>query len=212
MALITISRMYGSGGSEVAERVARALDWQLVDNDFVDAVAQKLGVSREEVEEREERVPSLAQRLADSLALGAPEVLAASTATLPPSEERILAVTERVIDELVARGSSVLVGRGAQCVLAERTDVLHVFCYAPPPALIERAAKRLGVPPREAERVVGEINRQREQYVKRHWNRAWLSPANYHLLLNTAWLGVDGAADVVVRTARAMFGTSTEAP
>ena len=32
MPFVTISRLYGSGGSEVAERVARALGWALFDN------------------------------------------------------------------------------------------------------------------------------------------------------------------------------------
>ena len=34
---VTISRQYGSGGSEIAERVARALGWQLYDNAVVDS-------------------------------------------------------------------------------------------------------------------------------------------------------------------------------
>ena len=44
MPLITVSRQYGSGGSEVAERVARALDWHLYDNAVVDEVARRLGI------------------------------------------------------------------------------------------------------------------------------------------------------------------------
>jgi hypothetical protein len=50
------------------------------------------------------------------------------------------------------------------------------------------------------------MNKQREQYVKRHWNRRWLAPENYHLWLNTGWLGIEGAADVVIDVARRRFG------
>ena len=67
--IITISRMFGSGGSDVAARVARQLGWSLLDNAVVDEVAERLGVSRSEVESLEERVPSLAERIASSLAL-----------------------------------------------------------------------------------------------------------------------------------------------
>ena len=35
MPIVTISRQYGSGGSEVAERVATALGWHLYDNDML---------------------------------------------------------------------------------------------------------------------------------------------------------------------------------
>jgi hypothetical protein len=45
MPIITISREYGSGGSEVAARVASALGWHLYDNDVVEQVAARLGVS-----------------------------------------------------------------------------------------------------------------------------------------------------------------------
>jgi cytidylate kinase len=207
MAIVTISRMFGSGGSEVAARVAAELGWQLLDNDFVDAVAERLGITPAEVEEREERVPTLVQRLAASLALSAPEILPGpATATLPPSEERLVEVTERIIEEAVAHGNAVLVGRGAQSVLATRTDVIHVFCYAPRPALIARAAKRLGIPEKEAAHVVEDRNRQREQYVRKYWKRPWAAFENYHLCLNTEWLGIDGAAEIVVRLARERFG------
>ena len=206
MALITVSRMYGSGGSEVAERIAHALGWQLLDNAFVDEVAARLGTPAAEIEAREERVPSLAQRLAATLALGAPEILPGpADAALPPSEERLIEVTERIIMEAASRGHSVLVGRGAQSVLASRQDVIHVFCYAPRPALVARAARRLAVSEKEAEKVVDDTNRQREQYVRTYWKRSWRAYENYHLCLNTDWLGVDGAASIVVRLAREKF-------
>ena len=207
MALITISRLYGSGGSEVAERVARALGWSLLDNAFVEAVAERLGVAPEEVSAREERVPSLVERLGEAMALGSPEMLPASAeAILPPTEDRILDVTRRVIEEAVARGPVVLVGRGAQSFLAARADALHVFCYAPPEALARRAARRLNVAVEHARKVVEETNRNREQYVHKYWKRSWRAHENYHVCVNTEWLGLDGAAALVVALARERFG------
>ena len=49
MPVITISRMYGSDGSEVAERVAQTLGWSLFDNAMVDAIAERSGLTRAEV-------------------------------------------------------------------------------------------------------------------------------------------------------------------
>ena len=207
MPLITISRQYGSGGSEVAERVATALGWHLYDNAVVDEVARRLGMSTEEVSAREERVPSLPERIASAMALGVPEVMptVADLAT-QPSEERIVEMTKRVIEEAVQAGPAVLVGRGAQCMLAARADALHVFCYAPPDALASYVVTNLGVSPRGRTRIVAENNHQREQYVKRHWKRNWRDVANYHLCVNTAWLGLDGAAELIVQLARERFG------
>ena len=207
MPIVTISRQYGSGGSEVAERVAKALGWHLYDNAMVDEVARRLGMSTEEVSAREERVPSLPERIATAMARGVPEVMptVADLAT-EPSEERIVEVTKRVIEEAVHAGPAVLVGRGAQCMLAARADALHVFCYAPPDALVSYVITNLGVAPGDARRTVDAKNHEREQYVKRYWKRNWRDLTNYHLCVNTAWLGLDGAAEVIVQLARERFG------
>ena len=207
MPIITVSRQYGSGGSEVAERVARALEWHLYDNDVVDEVARRLGMSSEEVSAREERVPSLPERIASAMALGMPEVMpTVADLAMQPSDDRILVMTQRVMEEAVLAGPAVLVGRGAQCMLATRTDALHVYCYAPLDALVSYAITNLGVPRNDAYRVVEENNHQREQFVKRHWKRNWRDVANYHLCVNTAWLGLDGAAELIVQLAHERFG------
>ena len=209
MPVITISRMYGSGGSEVAQRVAAALGWSLLDNDIVDAIAERSGLTRAEVTAQDERVPSLVERLASALSLGSPEMLPpVPTGPVETTEERIIAVTQRVIEEAVQAGPSVFVGRGAQCLLAEREDALHVFCYAPKAALRKYAMDTFRVSQDEADKMVAEQNKQREQYVRRHWNRNWLAHENYHLCVNTAWLGIDGAAALIVDTARKQFGAA----
>jgi cytidylate kinase len=207
MPLITVSRQFGSGGSEVAERVARALDWHLYDNAVVAEVARRLGMQPAEVSAREERVPSLPERMASAMALGMPEVMpTVADLAMQPSEERIVEMTRRVMEEAVQAGPAVLVGRGAQCMLASRADALHVYCYAPPAALVSYAVTNLGIAREDAARVVAETNHNREQYVKRHWKRDWRDFANYHLCVNTAWLGLDGAAELIVQLARERFG------
>ena len=210
MPVITISRMYGSGGSEVAQRVAEALGWSLFDNDMVDAIAERSGLTRAEVSAQDERVPSMVERLAAALSLGSPEMLPpVPTGPMETTEERIVAVTRRVIEEAVQTGPAVFVGRGAQCLLAEREDALHVFCYAPRIALRKYAVDTFKVGPDEADKMINDQNKQREQYVRRHWNRNWLAQENYHLCVNTAWLGLDEAARLVVDAARSQFGMET---
>lgn len=205
--IITISRMFGSGGSDVAARVARRLGWSLLDNAVVDEVAERLGVSRSEVESLEERVPSLAERIASSLALSAPELAVPvdDAPMMQTAETRIVGVTQRVMQEAVQGGNAVLVGRGAQALLAERQDALHVFCYAPKRFLVEYAIAHRGINPANAEHEVDKRNKQREQYVRRHFSRDWRSFDNYHLCVDTGRLGIETAADVVIYAARERF-------
>ena len=209
MAIVTISRLYGSGGSEVAAIVAKELGWSLLDNAVVDEVAARLGVTRAEVARREEKTPTLAQRVVEAISLGSQDWLSPLSAQKrEPTDEQLVKVTQRIVEEAIARGPLVLVGRGAQAMLAERTDALHVFTYAPRNALIARSMARDGLNQHDAAKLVDDTNSRREQWVRQHWNRAWRDHANYHLAVNTEWLGIAGAADLIVYAARKRF-TST---
>jgi len=48
-------------------------------------------------------------------------------------------------------------------------------------------------------------NKHREQYVRRHWNRNWLAPENYHLCIDTGWLGIEDASDLLLQITRQRF-------
>jgi cytidylate kinase len=207
LSVITVSRLYGSGGSEVAARVAEELGWSLLDNAVLDQVGARLGITPAQVAAREERVPSLVQRIADALALSSQEWITPMTASpRKPTDEQLIDVTRHVVEEAIAAGPLVIVGRGAQAMLAERADALHVFCYAPRAALIARSMERDRVGPEEAAGIVDETNAHREAWVARHWNRAWREHENYHLAVNTDWLGIIGASEVIVFAARERFG------
>src|SRR5437773_1962623 len=87
--VITITRQYASGGSEVARLVAVGLDWTVIDNEFVDQVAQRAGLPAEEVAQREERAPGLLERLARTLGVD------------PASAEQVVDETDRQRDQYV---------------------------------------------------------------------------------------------------------------
>lgn len=203
MPVITISRLFGSGGSEVAAAVAERLGWGLLDNALVERVAVGLHTTPAHVQAIEERAPSFAERIANTFAYSSQEMLSAPLgAPLPPTEERILEVTHRVIDEAVSRGPVVLVGRGAQAWLATREDAVHVLCVASRPSCVARVMAREHMSTADAERLIDDTNRQRHDFVKRNWGRDWLAPHHYHVSVNTGWLGIAGAAELVVRVAR----------
>jgi cytidylate kinase len=204
MPVITISRMFGSGGSIVAEGVSKALQWTLLDNAFVDRVASGLHTTPAQVQAIEERPPSMAERIADAFAYGSQELLSAllPSAALPPTEERLMDVTRRVIEEAAARGPVVIVGRGAQMRLEGRDDALHILCTSHRDAAIARIAEREQLSHEAAAKRVDDVNRQRQQFIQRHYKREWLSPANYHLCINTALLGIDEAVRLIIEMAQ----------
>jgi cytidylate kinase len=139
------------------------------------------------------------------MALGSQEWLSQLSASKRgPTEEQLVEVTRHIVEEGLGRGPAVVVGRGAQSMLAARADALHVFCYAPRTALIARSMERDGLDEEQATRLVDTTNSQREQWVRKHFNRVWREHSNYHLSLNTEWLGIEGSANIIVAAARAV--------
>ena len=189
---------------EVARLVAAALRWEVIDNEVVDEVARRAGLPPDAVAQREERAPGLLERLARALAAGSPELFIATAAVprVEPDEAAIVQLTERVIAEAAAHGRIVLVGRGAQAVLAQRPDALHVYVVAGKPWRMKLAVEHLEVTPADVEKVVDETDRQRDQYVRTYYGRHRPDVVNYDLVVNTERLGIDGAAALIVDEAR----------
>lgn len=203
--LITISREFGAGGSELAAGVAAALGWSVVDNELVEQVASRAGVAPAEVAEREERVPGFIERLARTLAVSSPQLFPPPGGTIESlTEADLVRITEGVVAEVASRGRAVLVGRAAPVLLGQLEGALHVRLVAPRAYRVERAALRLGLDPADAQRICEETDRNRARYHREYYQREWADPLHYHMVLNTGRLGLDGATDVVVARARAM--------
>jgi len=199
--LVTITRQYASGGSEIGRLVVKKLGWTLIDNEFVEQVARLAGLSPDEVARREERAPGLLERLARTLAVASPEMFITTGENPIPvetEEATLVQMTERVIAEAAAEGRVVLVGRGAQAVLATRPNALHVYVIASKPFRRKVAIERLGVTPETVERVITETDQQRDQYVKTYYGRDRQDLTQYDMVLNAERLGFDGAADLIV--------------
>lgn len=206
--VITISREYGAGGSEVARRVAARLGgWAVVDNDLVEEIAARAGLTQAEVVEREERVPSFVERLARTLAASGPQFAVPPGGTVEDVEEeaKLVRITEGVVADLARQGRVVLVGRAAPVVLGQWSDTLHVKLVAPRLDRIRAAAERLGIDAAQAADIVDDTDRMRAAYHREYYDRDWSDPLHYHMILNTGALGLDGAAELIERASRRAF-------
>jgi cytidylate kinase len=209
--IVTVSRQIGSGGSEIAGRVASALGFRVVDNELIDRVAERSGLPPAEVANREERAPGFVERLVRALSRSAPELQSDPPDRLPePEEKSLVQITEKVVAEIAAEGRVVLVGRAALAVLSGSHDALHVKIVAPLRFRVARIAERDGVDAREAEHRVKECDANRARYHAHHYGRDWNDATNYHMVLNTGMLGLDGATAVIVARAKRMWQASGE--
>jgi cytidylate kinase len=203
--VITISRQYGAGGSEVARRVAAAIGWSLVDNELVERVAERAGIPAAEVAERDERAPGFVERLTRTLAAATPDLFPPPGGTVADLDEASLVrITEGVVGEMAGRGRVVLVGRAAPAVLAQQEDSLHVKLVASRAFRIHAASQRLGMDPAEVVKIVDDTDAMRARYHREYYHRDWADPLNYHMVLNTGALGLSGAAAIIVGRAQSL--------
>ncbi len=201
--LITISRQFGAGGSEVARTVAARLGWTVVDNEIVDRVAERAGLSPEIVAARDERSPGFVERLAQALTASSQEYAVPELGVAVRTEEpSLVRLTEMVVHEVAMAGRVVLVGRAAPAVLGQLVDALHVKIVAPRDFRIQGAMAAEQLEPRAAERLLQETDAHRARYHREHYGRDWDDPTHFHLIVNTGLLGLDGAAEIIVAEAK----------
>lgn len=196
--LITVSREYGAGGSTVARAVAERLGWRLVDNELVEEIGRRAGMTTAEAQERVERGPNFVERLIRALAASNPALLTPASVQPPEAEDaRLKQITEDVVSES-ATNHAVLVGRAASAVIGRRADAVHVKLVGTMEFRRQAIADRLGIPLDEAERKIRDVDGHRAEYHRRWYQRDWSDPRNYHLVINAGWVGLDRAADLIV--------------
>ncbi len=182
---LTVSREFGSGGGRIANTVAGWLGWKLMDNEIITAIAHAARVDSRVVRHYDEHVDSWLRQLNEEAIRGV-----AMAAGRPLEETDIFdaremnELTHRIILEAYTGGSCVIVGRGAQCILAHRPDVFHVFVYAPLRERILRLRKRLE-PGANVEQRLRKVDGERAKYLQQRFRKNWCSPQLYDLMIRS---------------------------
>jgi Cytidylate kinase-like family len=193
---ITLAREYGTGGGEVAQRVARRLGWEVIDRSLIDQISEKFHVSPRSARELDGRGTWWLERIARAVWLES-----GGTTVDVVDAENIHEFTRNAILEASYRGKCVIVGRGGQCVLRDRPDVLHVFLFAP----LEYRMERLrGQYPTEKEllKAIARVDEERAAYIREFHDTEWKDPSLYHLWIN-AKMGMEAATELIVNAAKA---------
>lgn len=199
MRAITVARLYGSGGGEVAQRVAKRLGWHLIDHEVIVRVAHELGITEEEAEDRDEHTEGFILRALNSMSLMYPSMVE----NVPPSpspatrERNYQNALRRVIELAVEEGQSVIVGRGAGSMLLGRRDVLRVYVVAPLEQRIAYVARREGLDELSARKRILTKDNDRRRYVQAQYHLEPEDPIHYDLTINTAILSLDAAAELI---------------
>jgi len=194
--VLTVAREYGSGGGCIARAVAGQLKWDLLDKALVESIAREAHVAPQVAQEFDECVDSRLHRIGRrGLWYGAFEAVAALPETEFFDAETSASLERNVILDAYGKGNCVIVGRGGQCILQDRPDVLHVFIYAPLAERIARVRERRPES-RDHERLIQSIDEARAAHVRTYYGCRWDDPHLYHMMLDSQ-LGEERLAGII---------------
>ena len=202
MPVITISRLTGSGGAKIGERLAEQFGARYLNTQIIQEVAQRLNISEAAAAEYNERAEDFSERLARVLWVADPTFVPVSmaAASLPfeSTTDAFVEITRQLVHEAAHTGNAVIFGHGAQFILARHPGVLHVRFVAPLRFRVERVMRRASLNQAEAERRVRAEDERRANYILQYYHADWNALDPFHLILNTALLDEDACIRLVM--------------
>jgi cytidylate kinase len=182
---ITISREPGSGGSEIARRLARALTMDIIGAQIIQQVAERAEMSEKVIASLDEKAVRLMDSWLDSLF---------QTRHLWPDE--YLHHLTQVIATIGRQGNAVIVGRGANFILPSE-ETFRVRVIAPREIRIRNVMRDSKADWKTAENYVYKTEADRSAYIRKHFQIDWTNPDLYDLIVNTGHMGIEGAVEGV---------------
>lgn len=195
--VITISREYGSGGSEIGHKVAELLGIPCYDKTVAELTAELAGFPVETIRESEDKTSMGLDYSGYIYGYGL-----FSTNHFLPIYDRISIAQSKAIVDLSRRGNCVIVGRCAAEVLAKQgIPCLNVFIHAPLDERVARLRTRHDITEADARRFIRKNDKARANYHKKYAYTKWGDTRNYHMTISSS-LGIDKVARIIAETVK----------
>ena len=199
--IITVEREYGCGAGQIARQLSSNLGWKLWDRELTAEIARVANVDSSAVSMCEERVDSAFQKLVKVFWRGSYE-RSMHLEHQPFGPDRMVEVGEQVMREIAEQGNCVIVGRGAPYFLRDRSDVFHVFLYAPRGEKLRRIQEQ-GRSLQDAEDLVDSVDRERMLFIKHYFGADWPTRSLYHMMINTS-IGDENVISMILHSMRTL--------
>jgi cytidylate kinase len=200
--LITLSREYGAGGSELGVLLGELLSWPVLDRELARRIAERLQCSHADVERMDERGPRLLERIASAFTVVPSDAPILPELSRSPDPDRLAEASRAVLLEAARTPPLIVIGHGGNCLLAGRPDLLRIRVTAPFELRVKRVTQRTGRPHSEAAADVRHRDADRRYYLERYFQKDSNEPCLYDLQINTATIPLPTAARMVVALVR----------
>ena len=184
--LILISRQRGAGGLSVAERLSEKLGWPYYDKNIIKEIADTVGADEKQLAFLDEKDRNIFFEFLNVFRRE-PEV----------SYDEYVEHLKRFIRTLGDVGGSIVVGRGADFILSPQ-EALRVRLVAETELRARFAAQKYGLQETEALKHLDKWDQERRKFIKRHFDKDIDDPVHYDLVINTSYIDLDGAMDLII--------------
>ena len=227
MPVITINGPIGCGSVTIGQMVAEQLELNFVDRMIFTEAARIVGTPVGALIAKEQRVDRFRDRLgrfvqtmlersAMSGVSGEP-YFGRGIENLPPEtymdlaseggvahkldDKTFIEAMTKVVNGIHKGGNAVIIGRGANQILANAGNTLHVGLLAPMEVRVKTLIAREHFEQEEAEIHVEELERAREDFLHKFWKVHPNDAGHYHMMLNMGRMNPKTAAGVIVHAA-----------
>lgn len=190
--VMTVSIEPGSGGVEIATRLARLLNMDLLGSEIIQRIAESARMSEKDVELLDEKEAGKLNAWLDSLFGG----------NFSPDD--YFRHLNRVIGTIGKLGNAILLGRGAQYILQGETT-FRLRIIAPRDFRTKKLMGETGQSRKDAADFIQNMETVRRSFIKRYFQRDITDPLGYDLLLNVENLSIDAAVSIIQTAFRAKF-------
>lgn len=183
--IISIGREFGSGGHEIAEKLAKRFGLTMYDVNILREIAVERNIDAAVLEKYDE-VPK--KRLISRNVRGYSN----------SPEENIANLQFEYLQKKAKEGKSfVVVGRCSEAILKEYKGLISIFILADKECKIARIKKLRNISDAEAEFVINRHDRKRKEYHNYYCTGKWGDSRNYDISINSSKLGIDKTADYI---------------
>ena len=176
--IITINRMYGSGGRAIGKALAEELGIGFYDKELIEIAAKDKNIPFSNLADVDEKRPG-----AWSFPVNH-EIQISQDYRAIPMNDILFELQRDIILSLSDKEDCVIVGRCANHILQDRT--LSVFIYAPFETRVKNVMERLDREEKAARKLVKRMDKERRSYYEFFTDEKWLDMGQYDLCIDSS--------------------------
>lgn len=195
--IITIARQYGSGGKTVGKMLAERLQIPYYNREIITMASEDSGINAMLFSDERLR-PDFLTRLRQHYHHNNIPIAHESSKTYV-RDNTLFDYQAKMIRKLADAGPCVLIGRCADYILRDRSDVVRLFVHADAVFCLKQAMLVDSLPEEKIKQKISEIDAYRAKYYKHHTGHDWYDARNYDLSLNSGVLGFEGVVEEAIQ-------------